>query len=301
MNVRPGVSEASRRIVEHLWTLPGSAGVGLEQWREQAAHGERTPWPSGMRTDAVAGAGVALEWTWFDGTDLAGGPVMVVIHGGGFVLCSIGTHRILGARLARAVGGRSLMVGYRLAPEHPFPAALDDCVAAVRWLYDQGVGPDRVVLFGDSAGGNLCVEAALALDAAGAPRPRAIVLASPLTDLSASGSSLRTNAAVDPFSRLDDVRRFAELYLDGVETISPLASPLFADLRSLPPLLIQVGLHETLLDDSLRFYDAARAAGVHAEIEVIEGAFHTWLGYGDELPEAAEAIDRMARWVRSVA
>lgn len=254
-----------------------------------------------MRTAPVAGAAVELEWTWFDGTDLEGGPVIVVVHGGGFVLCSIGTHRILGAHLARAVGGRALMVGYRLAPEHPFPAARDDCVAALTWLYGQGVEPDRVVLFGDSAGGNLCVEAALALDAAGAPRPRAILLASPLTDLSASGASLSTNAGADPFSRLDDVRRFAELYLDGVATTSPMASPLFADLRSLPPLLIQVGLHETLLDDSLRFYDAARAQGVRAEIEVIEGAFHTWLGYADELPEAAEAIERLARWVRSEA
>ena len=299
--VRAGVSAESRRIVESLWRLPPSAGLTLQQWRANAASGENEPWPDGMRAEPVEVGGFDAEWTWFDGVG-RDGAVVVVIHGGGFVLCSIATHRILGARLARACGGRALMVGYRLAPEHPFPAALDDCVAAVRWLlWAEGVDPARTVLFGDSAGGNLCLATLGVLAAAGDPIPAGAILASPLTDLTGSGASLVANAGMDPFARLDDIARFADLYLDGGDPRHPAASPLFGDLGHLPPVLVQVGLHESLLDDSLRLHAAAVAAGAPVELDVIEGAFHTWLNYAGTLPEADEALARMGTWVRAVA
>jgi acetyl esterase/lipase len=193
------------------------------------------------------------------------------------------------------------MVGYRLAPEHPFPAALDDCVAAVRWLRAGGVDPARTVLFGDSAGGNLCLATLGVLAAAGDPIPAAAILASPLTDLTGSGASLVANAGMDPFARLDDIARFADLYLGGGDPRHPAASPLFGGLGHLPPVLVQVGLHESLLDDSLRLHAAAVAAGASVELDVIEGAFHTWLNYAGTLPEADEALARMGTWVRAVA
>ncbi len=284
------------RVVAELWTVPATRDLTLEQWRDSAAGGERLPLPPGFRHEAVDAAGVEAQWAWWEGSS-TDGPVIVFLHGGGWVVCSIGTHRVLGGRLAGAVGGRTLVVGYRLAPEHPFPTPLDDCVTAYRWVLDQGVDPRRVVLAGDSAGGNLVVAVALALKAAGAPLPGALVAISPAPDLTFRGGSNVTNRPHDPFSRIDDMDRIVEWYLQGHDPTDPLVSPVFGDLRGLPPLLVLVGPEETLRDDSQELARVAAAAGVDTTFELVDGAFHTWLNHGGSMPEADESIARIGRFV----
>ena len=175
---------------------------------------------------------------------------------------------------------------------------VQDCAAAYRWLLDQGVDPGRVVFAGDSAGGNLVVAVALLLKAEGVPLPAALVAVSPAPDLTFRGESNVTNRASDPFSRIDDMDRIVELYLQGHDPTDPLASPVFGDLAGLPPLLVMVGPTETLRDDSEELARVAAAAGVDTTFELVDGAFHTWLGYGGAVPEADASIARIARFMR---
>ena len=167
-------SEERERVVADLWALPSSEGLTVEEWRRAAGWRERLPSPEQLRSVEVVAGGVPCEWESWEATP-TDGPVICFFHGGGWVLCSIGTHRVLGGRLAGAVGGRTLVVGYRLAPEHPFPAAVHDCAAAYRWLLDQGIDPQGVTFAGDSAGGNLVVATALALRDQGVELPGALV------------------------------------------------------------------------------------------------------------------------------
>lgn len=289
--VRPVPSQESVQIVADLWRLPSSDGLTVSEWRAQAEAGAATPPPPGLRTERVDIGGAPSEWAWYEGGGT--GRVVLVLHGGGFVLCSIETHRCLGAEVARACNGRALLVDYRRAPEHPFPAALHDSVDAYRWLLEvEGVEPERIVLFGDSAGGNLCLGTCALARERGLPQPAGLVLASPLTDLTSSGPSSQANRSRDPFSRLDDIDRFADLYLQGASRADPLASPLFADLGWLGPTLILVGPDETLLDDSIRLAERLPEVTLH----VLDGAFHTWLGYAGRLPEADAALELIADW-----
>jgi acetyl esterase/lipase len=228
---------------------------------------------------------------------MSDGPVVLFLHGGGFIVCSIGTHRVLGARVAAGAGGRSLMVGYRLAPEHPFPQPVEDCVAAYRWLLEEGVAPERIAFFGDSAGGNLCLAAGLLAARDGIPLPAAMVLASPAPDLTFSGPSNVAKRDVDPFSRIDNPARMVEYYLRGADPRDPLASPVFADLTGFPPLLIMVGPDETLVDDCHALAERATKCGVDTELQVVEGAFHTWLGYAGVVPEADDCITRIGTFI----
>ncbi|MCU1483657.1 MAG: Alpha/beta hydrolase fold-3 domain protein [Actinomycetia bacterium] len=288
-------SAESHAIQSMLRSLPSSTGMSVDEWRAAAGGDPTASWPEGLRATPVDAGGVPCEWAWFGaaGDD----PVVLQLHGGGFVLCGIDTHREQGARVAAACGGRALVVGYRLAPEHPFPAAIDDCVTAYRWLLDQGTDPSRIVVLGDSAGGTLALSLSLRLRDLGIDQPAALVLASPLTDLTAGSASHRTNRDTDPFSRLDDIGRFADLYLQGADQRDPLASPRFADLAGLPPMLVLVGPGETLLDDSIDLAERATTAGIDAELDIVDGAFHTWLGHAGRLPEADASIARIGAWV----
>lgn len=292
------VSEERERVVADLWALPSSEGLTVDEWRLAAGWRERLPSPEQLRSVEVVAGGVPCEWESWEGTP-TDGPVICFFHGGGWVLCSIGTHRVLGGRLAGAVGGRTLVVGYRLAPEHPFPAAVHDCAAAYRWLLDQGIDPQRVAFAGDSAGANLVVATALALRDQGVELPGALVAVSPAPDLTFRGRSNETNRPHDPFSRLDDMPRFVGLYLQGHDPTDPLASPVFGDLTGLPPLLVMVGPTETLRDDGAELARVAEAGGVDTTFELVDGAFHTWLGYAGEVPEADASVARIAAFVRA--
>ena len=191
-----------------------------------------------------------------------------------------------------------LAINYRLAPEHRFPAALDDALAAYGWMLDQGLKPGNVAFAGDSAGGNLVLAAMLALRERGLPLPVSAVLMSPWTDLAATGASYVSRAEADPIHQRAMILALAKNYLGGQgDPCDPLVSPLYADLGGLPPLLIQVGDRETVLDDSVMFADLARAAGVDVHLEVWDGMIHVFQMFGAELSEAHQAIASIAQFL----
>lgn len=255
------------------------------------------PTPDDVTVTAVSAGGVPAEWL-----DLPGGQpgqVLVYLHGGGYQTGSPTSHRELVARIARACGVRALVVDYRLAPEHPYPAAIDDARSAWRWLrQDQGVPAASIVLAGDSAGGGLSAALLVALRDAGEALPAAAALLSPWTDLACTGASLAELGDLDPVIPPGRLPMMAATYLGHADPRQPLASPLYADLAGLPPLLVQVGTMEALLSDSQRFAERARADGVDVTLEVEEGLPHVWQIMGSA-PEAGAATDRIGRFLRA--
>ena len=191
-----------------------------------------------------------------------------------------------------------LLIDYRLAPEHPHPAAVDDATAAYRWLIANGASPARLVVAGDSAGGGLTVATLVALRDAQAPPPAAGVCLSPWVDLEGLGESMTTKAAVDPMVQREPLLKMAALYLGGHGARTPLAAPLYADLSGLPPLLIQVGTAETLLDDATRLAERARKAGVEVQLEAWDDMIHVFQAFAALLPEGQQAIQRIGAFVR---
>lgn len=219
------------------------------------------------------------------------------LHGGGYTSGSTNTHRDLVSRIARAAGAQALSVDFRLAPENKFPAALDDAVKAYRWLITR-VEPSNVVIAGDSAGGGLAIASLVALQEAGDPLPAAAAVMSPWVDLGLSGESMRTMARDDPMNNLEEVQRQAEAYLQGTDPRTPLASPLYADLTGLPPVLIQAGSAEVLLDDAVRLAERGKTAGVDVTLSLWDEMFHVWQIFAPVLPEGRRAIDEMGAFIR---
>ncbi len=252
--------------------------------------------PADVTCQAVDAGGVRGEWVIAPGADP--GRVMLYLHGGGYTLGSINTHRDLASRLSRAAAARVLVIDYRLAPEHPHPAAVDDATAAYRWLLANGIQPSRLVVAGDSAGGGLTVATLVALRDAGVPLPAAGVCLSPWVDLEGIGESMTTKAAVDSMVQRDGLLKMAAAYLAGQDPRMPLAAPLYANLSGLPPLLIQVGTAETLLDDSTRLAERARKAGVDVTLEPWEDMIHVFQVFAMLLPEARQAIERIGEYVQ---
>ena len=252
--------------------------------------------PADVSWDPVDAGGVPAEWvTTPQATD---GRVICYLHGGGYTMGSVNTHRELVSRLSRAAGARALAVDYRLAPEDPFPAAVEDATTAYRWLLRTGVDPANVVIAGDSAGGGLTAATLVALRDAGDPLPAAGVCLSPWVDLEGIGESMTTKAEADPMVQRDELLDMAKAYLGDADPRTPLAAPLYADLCGLPPLLIQVGTAETLLDDATRLAARARAAGVDVTLEPWEDMIHVWHFMASMLPEGQEAIDRIGEFIR---
>jgi monoterpene epsilon-lactone hydrolase len=224
--------------------------------------------------------------------------VILYLHGGGYTMGSCNTHRALGVRLALVSQVPVLTIDYRLAPEQPFPAALDDALAAYRWLIEAGRSPHSIALAGDSAGGGLVVATAIAQRDRGAPLPAAMVCMSPWADLAVQGESMVTRAKSDPLISRESSLLHAGLYVAQHDPSLPLISPVYAHLRGLPPLLIQVGDCEVLLSDSVRLAEQARQAGVDTTLEVWDGMWHVFQGYAPFLPEAQQAIDRIGGFIR---
>jgi monoterpene epsilon-lactone hydrolase len=250
----------------------------------------------GVQVEPVDAGGVPCEWLWA-GERRPTAPNLLYLHGGAYVAGSLKSHRGFVSRLAVALGGAALNVDYGLAPEHPFPAAVDDAVAAYRWLLGQGAHPRQVVVAGDSAGGGLALALLVALRDAGDPLPAAGTLISPWTDLTASGDSMTSRAELDVMLDAERLLGSAADYLGGASPEEPLASPVFADLGGLPPLLLQVGDPEVLLDDSVRVARAAEAAGTVADLRVWPECFHVWMAAAGMVPEADEAVEEWTEWV----
>jgi acetyl esterase/lipase len=244
----------------------------------------------------VSAGGVDGEW--IVPSDTPRDKAVLYFHGGGFRIGSVASHRDLIARIADASGCRVLAINYRLAPEHRFPAALDDALTAYRYLRDQGLRPSDLAFAGDSAGGNLVLAAMLAARDRGEPLAAAGALMSPWTDLTASGASYESRAESDPIHQRAMILALAKNYLgkDG-NPRDPLASPLYADLAGLPPLLVQVGDRETVRDDATELVARARAAGVEVELQVWDGMIHVFQMF-PEIPQAREAIASLADFLR---
>jgi epsilon-lactone hydrolase len=249
-----------------------------------------------LSSERVSAGGVDGEW--IAGSNAHHDKAILYFHGGGFRLGSVSSHRELIARIADTSGCRVLAINYRLAPEHRFPAPLEDAIAAYGWMLDQGLSPENIAFAGDSAGGNLVLAAMLNLRER-APLPAAAVLMSPWTDLAATGASYVSRANADPIHARPMILALAKNYLgrDG-DPFHPLASPLYAELAGLPPLLIQVGDRETVLDDSVMFADKARAAGIDVELQIWDGMVHVFQMFASELAEARQAIDSIAKFLR---
>jgi acetyl esterase/lipase len=222
---------------------------------------------------------------------------LLLFHGGGYMCGNPEGVRDLGTRLARSARARVLAPDYRLAPENPFPAAVEDARSVYRFLLERGGAPERLAVIGESAGGGLAVALLLALKEEGLPLPAAAVTISAWVDMTVSGATITTKADVDPIASDESLRMSAMAYLQGQDPTTPLASPLHGDLAGLPPLLIQSGSEEVLLDDSTRLADRALAAGVDVTLEVADGLPHVYQYFASFLPEAQLAIDRAGEFI----
>lgn len=257
--------------------------------------------PRGVTLQKVTAGGVPAEWLIPAAGSTDG--VLLYIHGGAWTMGWYEPHRWLVSHLARATGRRALALDYRLAPEHPFPAALEDCLVAYRWLVSNGTLPQQIVIAGDSADGNLTLTTMLALRDNGEPLPAAGVCLSPVTDLAGTGGPESGGPPVsdqDVGLPVDWAQEQTRMYLGDRDPHLPLVSPFYADLHGLPPLLIQVGGDEYLLDDAQRFVPRARAAGVDVTLQVYAGMWHVWQILVGLMPESDQAIAAVAAFVSGV-
>ncbi len=268
----------------------------VAEWRALASAGSSQPrTPRGVSLQKTSVGEVPAEWLLPDGMDAD--RVILYFHGGAWVLGWYNSHRVMVSRLAKAARARAFAIDYRLAPEHPFPAALEDCLAAYRCLLALGVAPGRMVFAGNSSGGNLVLATLLKLKESGEPLPAAGVCLSPATNLAERGESFQTNARKEAIlpPNFSSAGRLA--YIENCDPRDPLVSPIFGDLHGLPPLLIQAGADEILLSDATSFAEKARQAGVQVTLEVYPGMWHVWQIYAPYLPEAEQALQSVAQFI----
>ena len=268
-----------------------------ERRRRLDALGKQYPLPADVHVEAVDANGVAAEWTVTPAAEP--GRVILFLHGGGYISGSLDSHRHMIAQAGREARSRTLALAYRLAPEHPFPAALEDAIAGYRFLLSQGFEPNHIAIAGESAGGGLAVAALVSLRDAGVFLPACIWCSSPWVDLEVTGGSMTTKAAVDPLIQKSYLLELAGEYLNGADPRTPLASPIYADLKGLPPMLIQVGSAETLLDDSVRLAGVAGAADVRVTLEVWPDMIHAWHLFYQQVAAGRRALAAVGAFIGS--
>lgn len=293
-------SKASQAMVDLYkgWTARMAKGdmdipqlrVMFETW------GDLTTEPTAIEFDEADIGGVKCIIAVPKGVDQS--RVLLCFHGGGYVCGSAGSHRKMFAHIAKAVGCKAVIVDYDRTPDNVHPGILAQCVAVYAGLLESGVKPEHMATIGDSAGGNLATATLLYADLLGYPMAAASVPLSPWYDMEPTGETMQTKADVDAFVTPDAVRFMASLYLGGKSPKGPLASPLYAELKNLPPTLIQVGEHEALLDDSRRFYEKAKKAGVDIELQTFPEMQHVFQLMAGNAPEADLAIEQIAKWLR---
>ena len=257
---------------------------------------ESTAEPTGVTFDDVTAGRVPAQWARPDGAVTS--KVLVYFHGGGYCYCSMRSHRRLVGHLAKAGGCHALNVDYRLAPEHPHPAAVTDGLAAYLWLLEQGIEPGDMVVAGDSAGGGIALALLLKARDEGVPLPAAGVLLSPWVDLAMTAESLTTRADVDVRQDPAGTRWCAQQFLAGQDPRDPYASPLYGDLTDLPPLYIQAGDWDVLVDDSHRLADIARRAGIDVRLDLFPEMLHAHQIWAGNMPEADDAVARIGEYLR---
>ena len=286
------VAHVRARTSKRLWTPRAPAGWRLGERYDAGAAPLRGEWLQRVRVPEVPGRSAAH--------DAPPPRTILYLHGGGYYFCSPRTHRAITFGLGPRADADVFSLDYRLAPEHPFPAALDDALAAWRALLASGVPASRAVIAGDSAGGGLALATLVALRDAGEPLPAGAVLFSAWTDLASTGASMRENDGRDPMFRGEVFERVAPFYLGATPATHPLASPLYADLHGLPPLFMRVGSTEVLLDDTRRVAVHARDVGVDVDCVVWPDMPHIWPIYSPFMPEARRVLREAAQFVRRV-
>ncbi|MBI9051683.1 MAG: alpha/beta hydrolase [Anaerolineaceae bacterium] len=267
--------------------------IERQAWEEAVL---KTPLPAGIELENEHIGNVPC--LWIRDEQCLKGCAIIYVHGGGLIVGSAITTRELGARLTKNFHIPVLVVDYRLAPENPYPAALEDVKTVYRELIKQRYKPEQLIFGGDSSGGGLALAAILALRDEGVCLPSSIFLISPVVDLTCSGETMITRADVDPFTSQEVLIHCAQLYAQGADINSPSISPLFAEMLDLPPMLIQVGDHEILLSDSVRLAEKVNRAGSVATLKVWDTMWHVWHAYTG-LPEADEAIEEIRDFVSS--
>lgn len=279
--------------------MAADPAMPLDELRRMFDHwGDITAEPGGVDAIEVDAGGVPALWVVPKGC--AADRVLLCTHGGGYVTGSMYTHRKVFGHIAKAVGCRALVVHYRRAPESVHPGPVDDAVASYRWLLEkEGIAPGHIALTGDSAGGGLAITTLLRAREQGLPMPAATMPLSPWADMEATGSTFEANAEKDVLVSRDIIKAMAGTFLGAAgDPRDPLASPIHADLKGLPPIYIQVGADETLLDDSRRLAENARQAGVEVALDVFPDMQHVFHFLAGVAPEADDAIAKLAAWVR---
>jgi epsilon-lactone hydrolase len=290
------------RIIQRIMrdskaALIGDLPVEVRRRRLDAAARRAIRVPRSVCLQSVSANGVPSDWLEPD--NVVTGRAILYLHGGAYVICSPSTHRGLAGNISHASQANLLLIDYRLAPEHPFPAALDDALAAYQWLLGKGFSPEHIAIGGDSAGGGLSLATALSLRDNHQELPAALFLLSPWADLTFSGASIHTRADRDPLLKIDDDTWLVNTYANGIPLTHPYISPVFADLHGLPPVFIQVGTEEILFDDSARLEQKARLAGVDVTMETWPGMWHVFQAYSPYVPESKQAIGRIGEFVNS--
>jgi acetyl esterase/lipase len=295
-------SEQARAVHAALRAARGSGTGAVVSRSDQLAASDRvgdtTAEPAGVRFEEADADGVPCLWATPEGADP--GRILLYFHGGGYCFCSVSSHRKVAGHLATAAGCRALNVGYRLAPENPYPAAVTDALTAYRWLLAAGAGADRIAVGGDSAGAGLAAALLLKLRDGGLPLPAAGILLSPWVDLAMTGESLTTRAGLDVRQEASGTRWCADLYLDGHDPRDPYASPLYADLTGLPPLYIQASDWDILVDDAHRLADKARRSGVAVRFDLFPEVPHAHQLWAGNMPEADDAVARIGDYLRTL-
>jgi acetyl esterase/lipase len=248
------------------------------------------------KIEKVDAGGVPSEWVMAPGCDT--GRAILYLHGGGYAIGSLNTHRRLAYDISAASAAKVLLIDYRLAPEHPFPAAVDDAASAWRWLLQQGFAPNRLAIAGDSAGGGLTIATLVNLRDKKLGLPACAAALSPWVDLEGLGNSITTRAAQDPMVQKDGLLWMAKMYLNGKNPKTPLAAPLHADMKDLPPVLIQVGSAETLLDDAIRIAEKMHAAGVDARLAIWPNMLHVFPLFAPILSEGRDGCIEIGNFIR---
>lgn len=287
--------EAIRKNLADNPVIP--EGATLDQMREGFDKmGDALPQTADISSTEVDAGGVRSVWVQTPGADAK--HALLYLHGGGYMIGSPKSHHELMGRLSKSTGARVLGVDYRMAPEDPFPAAVEDATSAYRWLLAQGIDAKNISIAGDSAGGGLAAATLVSIRDNGMPQPSCAVLMSPWADMECTGESMGTRASVDPMVQKEIVQEMAKVYMNGADLRSPLASPIHADLKGLAPVLIQVGDAETLLSDSHTLEAKLKAAGNDVKLEVWDEMIHVWHLFAPILDKGQEAIDGMGAFIK---
>jgi len=288
-----------KNIIEAKRKNPYTESKTIDQLRKETeTAGSLIPLPKNIKYKRVVAGNVNAEWITCG--EVSENKIFMFMHGGGYYRGSVAATRATVARISSELKVKCLSIDYRLAPEHPFPAAINDTYSAYEWLINEGINPKQIIVSGQSAGGGLCLALLLKIKENNISQPLGAVALSPWTDLFQSGKTMIKNEKIDPVISKKYLDRFSKLYFPNLNNMSQLASPLIGELSGLPNILIQVGSAETMLDDSIRFYEKAKKAKINAKLEIWEDMFHGWHSNAHILKDAEDAIISIGKYCKNL-